>query len=48
MFKQVKEEIASWPAKKQRMVEGFKDDFNEAVKNQTPFKYKHSQLGSGK
>lgn len=48
MFRQVKEEIASWPRKKQNMVEGFKDDFNEAVREGTRFEFKHARMGKGK
>lgn len=48
MFQQVKEEIKSWPQKKQQMVERFKADFEEAVTNKTRFEFKHAHLGYGK
>lgn len=48
MFKKVKDEIESWPFKKQRMVEGFVDSFNTAVRDKVPFEYKHALIGKGK
>ena len=47
MFQKVKNEIASWTQKKQSMVEGFKDDFETAVREGTAFEYRHAQLGKG-
>lgn len=45
MFQKVKNEIESWTQKKQSMVEGFKDDFNAAVRNKTNFTYRHAKMG---
>lgn len=48
MFKLVKKEIESWPFKKQRMVENFKEDFETAVREGTRFEYRNAEMGVGK
>ena len=48
MFKRVKEEITSWPQKKQRTVEAFKEDFETAVREGSRFEYRNAEMGYGK
>ena len=48
MFKRVKEEITSWPQKKQRTVEAFKEDFETAIREGSRFEYRNAEMGYGK
>ncbi len=47
LFNAVKKEIESWPYKKQRMVESFKDAFNAAVRDHAEFEFKGARVGQG-